>query len=175
MTKSAPQNNGHVPAPMIVNPTSASEWRKIRRDGYTVTLPSGNSATLQSIALERLIEKGDIPDYLTPVAAKSLWVETEPDSIASNDDLSKKFIELINYIVPLAMVVPAVVSNPDEGREEITIDDIDFMDKLAIFNLAIQPSSVLRSFRDQQAERMASIRDGEDDELASEQSSKDPG
>ena len=171
MTKSAPQNNGHLVSPPVTKPTSAAEWRRLRQEGYTITLPSGNVATLRPVPLDKLIQKGEIPDYLTPVAARSLWIESESDKIAEDGDLNKKFIELINYIVPLAVIIPAIVENPEDGKEEITIDDVDFMDKVAIFNLAIQPSSVLRSFRDQQEERMASVRDGEDDELETEQSS----
>lgn len=162
------QQNGHSIPPNVLVPTGAKEWRKTRKEGVTITLPSGNTATLVPVALDQLVMNGEIPDFLTSIAAKSLWTETDSAAIPEDNDLSSRYLKLIDIIVPLAMLSPKVAILPNEEKGEISIDDIDFVDKVAIFNLAIQPSSVLRNFRKQQEEFMAGVRDGEDDEQSSE-------
>jgi hypothetical protein len=149
--------------PIDKNPqiTLGKMWRKSREEGYVISLPSGNSAKLRPISLDLLVMHGKIPDMLTPIAAKSLWVETSTEEIGRERDLSAKYIELINLIVPLAMIDPKVVESP-QADDEISLEDLDFMDKLAIFNLVTQPADMLRSFRDQQIQRLALTPDGED-------------
>lgn len=157
--------NGHSPeeeeGANILQPTPGSVWRRARIEGYVVPLPSGRIAKLRPVALDQLLKAGKIPDMLTPITARSIWLETESSQIADEAELSKKFIELIDFIVPLAMLEPKVVEDPKKD-DEISIDDIDFMDKLGIFNLATQPSEMLRNFRDQQNRRMVPALDGED-------------
>lgn len=147
--------NGNPPA------TSAKQWKKQREEGYTIQLPSENWATLRPVPLDQLLEQNRIPDFLTPVAAKQLWTEDDANTIAANPDLHLQYLDLINFIVPLAMIQPAVVDDPDPEKEEISLKDIDFADKITIFNLSISPAVVLKSFRNQQASDMASTRDGE--------------
>lgn len=162
--------NGHSidPNHSVRSTTPASEWGKGRREGYIIILPSGNKATLRNVALDQLIRRGEIPDFLTPVAARSLWSDTEQSDIAEDQDLNIKFLQLMDLIVPLSMVKPAVVEEPSPGKEEIRLDDVDFYDKVAIFNLAIQSSNVLRTFCEQQEKSLATIPDSEDNELQTE-------
>lgn len=141
-----------------LQPTSGSEWRRAREEGYTVPLPSGKVATLRPVALDQLLRNGSIPDLLSPVAARALWQETDSDKIAENPKLNKDYLELIDLIVPLALMMPKVVENP-KGEGEIAFEDIDFMDKVGIFNLAIQPAELLKTFRDQQESRLSTLRD----------------
>lgn len=141
-------------------PTPGSTWRKPRTVGETVTLPSGNVATLRPVALDMLIASGKLPDLLTPIAAKSLWTETDTSTIADQVETAKGFAELVNLIVPAAMLTPRIVENP-QGDDEISLEDIDFSDKIAIFQLATGGSQVLKSFREQQEKRMEPVPDGE--------------
>lgn len=152
------QSNGHVVEPKA---TSAKEWIRSRTEGYPIPLPSGLIAILRPVPLDQLIEENKIPDMLTPVAAKALWSDTEATDLARDIDLHKDFISLMNLIVPMAMVSPKVVKNPDYEKEEISIKDVDFNDKVAIFNLSIQPAAVLKSFRPRQKESVESSFDSE--------------
>ncbi len=148
-------------------PTSAAEWRKAREEGYVVTLPSGHVARLRPVALDVLIISGKLPDLLTPLAAKSLWIETDGEEIANEAEKAKGYAELINIIVPAAMVEPRVVDDPT-GDDEISLEDIDFADKAAIYQLATQPAEVLRRFRDKQKRNVAAVSDGQGDGTATE-------
>jgi len=145
-----------------MQPTSASMWRKARLEGYTVQLPSGLFATIRPVALDQLVKTGLLPDLLSPIAARSLWAETESDDIAKDPEMNKRFLELIDLIVPMAMMIPAVVENPNSQKEEIKLEDIDFLDKVGIFNLATQPAEMLKTFRDQQKERLSALHNSKD-------------
>lgn len=144
-----------------VKPTSGRDWRKARLEGETVTLPSGNIATLRPVALDLLITSGKLPDLLTPIAAKSLFVEESAATIADQAELAKGYAELINLIVPLAMLSPRITPEPVKD-DEISLDDLEFSDKVAIFNLATGGATVLKSFREQQERHVAVTPDSEE-------------
>lgn len=139
-----------------LTPTPGSAWRKPREQGEIVTLPSGNVARLRPVAVDALLAAGRIPDLLSGIAAKTLWSETDTASIAEQAEQAKGFADLINLIVPLAMMEPRVVAEP-AGDGEIALEDVDFSDKIAIFQLATGGSTVLRTFREQQARNVAAV------------------
>ncbi len=155
-----------------LTPTPGSVWRKPREAGETVRLPSGNIATLRPVALDQLMLSGKIPDLLTPIAAKSLWTETDTADIADQVETAKGFAELVNLVVPAAMLSPRIVAEP-AADDEISLADIDFSDKLAIFQLATGGSQVLKSFREQQEKRVEPVSDGKDVRAETEPSDGD--
>lgn len=140
----------------------ASAWRKPREQGYTVRLPSGNVATLRPVAVDVLLLSGKLPDLLSPIVAKTLWAETEPATLADQAELSKGFAELVNIVTRASMLNPRIVDEPS-ADDEIGLEDIDFSDKLAIFQLATGGSAVLQKFLEQQAASVEPVRDGESD------------
>lgn len=140
--------------------TSGAAWRKPREEGYVVRLPSGNMARLRPVALDMLIVGGKLPDLLTPIAAKSLWTETDTATLGDQVELAKGYAELVNLIVPNAMMDPVIVEKP-EADNEITLDDLEFSDKVAIFQLASGGTTLLKNFREQQAPNVESVRNGE--------------
>jgi len=153
---------------MADTPTPGNEWRKPREEGYVIKLiTSGNTVRLRPVALDMLIASGSIPDILTPAAAKILWDGPDAGLIAARSEIDHEFIDLVNVVVPAAMLYPRVVDTP-QADDEISLDDLDFSDKVAIYQLAIQPAAVLRRFRDQQATDVELVRDGQDDEPAPE-------
>lgn len=154
-------DNGVEKDPKLEIVTSGKQWRKAREEGFIIKLPSGNTVKIRPVPMDQLLKRGKIPDMLSPLAAKTLWSEIASNEIGESEELSGKYIELMDLIVPIATLEPKIVDNPVED-DEISLDDIDFMDKLAIFNLVIQPSEVLRRFRDNQIELMGSTLDGED-------------
>ena len=162
-----------------LHPTSAADWRRPREEGYLVTLPSGNVARLRPVALDVLMMSGSIPDILTPLAAKLLWSETELNEVLQDGEKQKTYAELVNRIVPAAMLEPRVVSLDDEeigqesgGRvlasDEVLLEDIDFNDKLSIFQLAILPAESVRRFCERQAADVEAVSDGEGDQPEAE-------
>jgi hypothetical protein len=144
-----------------LTPTAGSAWRKPRETGYTVRLPSGNVATLRPVALDSLLATGRIPDLLSPIVAKTIWSEAQPAELAEQGQLAKGFIELIALIVPLAMLTPRVVENP-QAEDEISMEDLELGDKIGIFNLATGGASLLTKFCQQQAATLEPLPDRED-------------
>lgn len=140
--------------------TPGATWRQPRTEGYIVQLPSGNVARLCPVALDVLVGNGTIPDLLSPLAAKTLWTETEQAAIAADPQLALDYMSLINCIVPAAMLDPLVVDNPTADNE-IALADLDFSDKIFVFNLAIGPVEALRRFRQQQAQRLYAVQNGD--------------
>lgn len=143
-------------------PTPAAEWRKPREEGYIVTLPSGLQPRLRPVALDVLIMAGEIPDLLSPIAAKMLWSETNVEQIADVAELATGTAKLMNIVCKAAFLYPRIVDE-DPGDDEITLEDVSFADKSIVFQLAIQPAEVLRKFRDEQAAGMVTVPDGQDD------------
>lgn len=153
--------------------TPASEWHAQRTEseqGYVVPLPSGNVVRLRPVALDVLILSGKLPDILTPIAAKSLWTETKTDDIASQVEMAKGFIDLINIIVPAALLYPRITETP-QYDDDVRLDDIDFRDRVHIFQVATQPAAALYSFRREQEERMAAISNSQNNQQPTEQTS----
>lgn len=134
-------------------PTPASEWRRPREQGYTVILRTGKVVTLRPVALDRLLAAGKVPNLLLPVVTAILWSQVgvhdrmTPEEIAAEED--KYRLELINLVVPAALVYPRLVDNP-QADDEIGIDDLPFGDKLAIYTLAKLPAEVLGNFCEKQ-------------------------
>lgn len=142
--------------------TSGAAWRAPRVEGYLIQLPSGNVARLRPVALDVMIQSGQIPDLLSALAAQSLWAETATATLAADPKLALEYMSLINCIVPAAMLEPRIVESPSADNE-IRLEDLDFTDKLAVFNLAIGPVDALRRFRDKQSADVHAIqnRDGD--------------
>lgn len=153
--------------------TPGLAWRKPRTEGYVVTLPSGNVVRLRPAALDVLIASGKIPDLLTPAAADALWSSENLDSAAVKDILAKAerakdFIALVSLVVRASVIEPKIVDDP-KADDEIALSDIEFSDKVIIYQLAIQPSVVLSSFRSGQAPDVAIVPDSEGDGQPTEQ------
>ncbi len=158
-------------APIV--PTSAATWRVARRDGFIITLPSGYVAKLRPVALDVLITSGKLPDILTPIAAKTLWMEEEISDIANIPEMAKGFADLVNFVLPAAFMEPVVVCDREPKAGEISIEDIDFADKVAVFNLATSGAATMSKFREQQARNVVAVPDGENDGNETEQAGAD--
>jgi hypothetical protein len=140
-------------------PTGAADWKKAREEGYVITLPSGKVARLRPVALDVLIMSGTLPDILTQVAAGSLFVEQEYETIAQGE-MAQRYTELINIIVPAAFLEPKIAINGNPpAADEITLDDIDFADKVIVFNLATGGSRSLELFRQEQGRNVQAVSD----------------
>lgn len=146
-------------------PTPGSEWRRARQEGEVIRLPSGNYARIRPVALDRLILSGQLPNLLIPYAARMLWEPITTREIAEETEQAKGYAELVNIIVPAALLSPRVVDNP-QGEDEIGLDDLDFDDKAMIFQLSTASAEALRSFRRQQERSMAAASGEQDDEPA---------
>jgi hypothetical protein len=143
--------------------TPANQWREPREKGYLVTLPSGNVARMRPVALDVMILDGTLPDLLSPIAAKTLWTETDIEEIGNIGELAAGMAELFGHVCRASFLEPRIADVEDLGEGEIALDDVSFDDKAFVFQLAIQPAQVLRKFCEQQAAGVGTVRTGDDD------------
>jgi hypothetical protein len=164
--------------------TNGREWRQLREqlkeEGVLYQLPSSmNWIRLRLVSIDALMLAGRIPDFLTPLAASVLWqpkwiTQDEAQKILEDAKSAREYIELINIIVPAAMMEPRIVDNP-QADDEISLDDLDIHDRFHIFNLAKQPQGWLHRFRHEQAANVEPVHDSEAEQPATEPASTDSG
>lgn len=157
-------------APKLLRPTAGSAWRQPRLEGYVKQLPSGNVARLRPVSPDQLIASGDVPDILTPLVLKMLYhgsdgseltqlVTSSEESVAH----ARGTITLINAVCRAAFVDPRIVADPTTD-DQISIDDVEVLDRYFVFQLATQPAEVLRDFRfSPETTDVATVPDGEGD------------
>ena len=151
-----PSPNGQL------QPTPASEWRKPREEGHPYRLPSGRVAMLAPVSIMSLMRAGKIPDPLTPFAASLLYEEKDIEELAKEPEMAKASFTIAEAICMAAFRDPIVVEEP-QAENEISLDDLDDMDKAWVMQVMIQPLETLRKFRRQQARSVEAIPDGEGD------------
>lgn len=142
--------------------TSGKAWRQPKEEGELWTLPSGNVARLRPVSLMYLIRSGEIPDILTPVAASMVWDQVEVDKLSETVEMAKATAELAELICLASFVDPVIVDDPQEDNE-VSLAHIDDMDKSWVMSTMIQPTEVLRGFRERQEQRLEAVSDGDED------------
>ena len=110
--------------------TSGAQWRQARVFGELVPLPSGNVARLRKLSLLGFMRKGKIPDPLSAVINEMVAGKRRE---AADLDTFSDFADLLDLICREAFVEPKIVDDPQEDGE-ISIEDIDFQDRMAVFN-----------------------------------------
>ena len=147
--------------------TTGRKWRAESRRSYLIKLPSGNVARLRPVAIDVLITSGDLPDVLSTLAAQTLFDDMDFADIAEEGKTSKQYVELINHVVPSAFDDPQVVEFP-QGDGEIALSDIDWADKVTVFQLALLPVDALQSFCNEQDGNVEDVSNGDDDVVTAE-------
>lgn len=145
----ASKNGKHKSAPM---PTPAMEWRKLYEEskrGYVLMLSSGFAVRLRPVSIEQMLRRGEIPDFLSPLAAKTAIAEVPTADLAETMESVGNTFSLLDFICELALLEPRIVEEPT-ADDEISIEYLDTADKFEIFQLVTQPGWVLRKFRDAQ-------------------------
>lgn len=146
--------------------TTASAWRKQTTEGTPLVVPSGNTCLVRpSSGLDMFVRNGSIPNSLMPIVQEAINKgrppKTEDLSIENNPNLLADILELTDTACIFMVMEPIVkpVPRDDEGeviphsrREKgdyLYVDDIDFEDKMFIFNWAVGGTSDLEKFREE--------------------------
>lgn len=151
-----------------LTPTSGSAWRAMATETAIIKLPYSQAVVeVGSVQLDHLLVAGKIPDLLTPLVVESLWSPVGQGK--SDDELGRQkgYYELVDIVVTAALRSPRVVENPT-ADDEIAIAHIPFLDKVIIYQAAIQPLGVLHRFRAQQESDVDALPEGEDLQPATE-------
>ena len=132
-----------MPTKKIVQATSGKEWRRLREEGEVVELPSGHVACLRPLSLLSLMERGKVPDTLSGVVSQLI---VKGDKPAATLETYQDFAELISWVCRVSFIEPRIVDDPKEDNE-IGIDDVNFEDRVFVFNWAQKEVQFLMPFR----------------------------
>lgn len=137
-------------------PTSGKEWRKARLEGKLVRLLSGNVVRLRPIEVDYFLRVGHIPDFLAPLISELITGGQAESELPPQEALEKQteWFTFLDDLCRYALVSPRVVDNP-EADDEISVDDIAYMDKYFIYLMFSRPARLLRQFRQPQTQPVA--------------------
>lgn len=123
------------------------EWRKLRNEGEEASLPSGLIVRLRRVSTMDLAERGDIPAPL----------QTQLEEMISRQNFNritlaefKEFSGIINVVVDACLA----------GPEGLEADELNYQDRLAIFQWANEVGGKLQTFRQQPATALELSRNG---------------
>ena len=166
-TKSDKPGAGRQPRPASVKGapgpvTSASTWKRQTVEGTLLTVPSGAVALVRAPGMQVFLKEGVIPNALMPIVQEAMVRGTAPsdEDMGSLVDDPKKIQEIMNLAdsvtifccidpkvhpipvgevivagIPTAQVIP--FGDPKRDPDILYVDEIDFNDKMFIFNFAV--------------------------------------
>jgi hypothetical protein len=138
--------------------TAASEWKKVREEGFVVDLPSGKTARLKrTLSLINAMENGNVPNPLAKVVQELLeGKRTVINTNEMEEDEKIAFMNLITSEVPLIFVYPKVLMVPPgenaatwdpEDPDSISIADVSWEDRSFAYSFAQGGPASLELFR----------------------------
>lgn len=141
--------------------TSGKEWRKAREEGFEIRLPSGNVADLRPVEADFFLRVGRIPDALAPLINEMISGVAYKLEIPPVEQLEKgrEWIGFLNELCTYAFVTPKVVEAP-QADDEISVDDICYLDKYAVYQNFTLPAHKLKTFREAQIKSLATLESG---------------
>lgn len=150
--------------------TPVAGFKKQIRSGALCELPSGNHVRIRNPGMEVFLQKGLIPDSLTPIVRAAVNQGKQPDmeelssGLLEDKEKLREVFELFNSVVIETWVDPSVLPAPksedDRDPEKLYTDEIEFNDKVFTFQFAVGGVKNLETFRNQQEEVLASIPTG---------------
>lgn len=155
-------------------PTSAREWKgRERKRGVELPLPSGNVALVTNPGIEHFIRIGLIPNSLKSVIQRAIQgKDVQLEEMLETDKDIENFFELLDKVLVNVVIAPKVKAVPIDGETKESVpladrdqdfiypDEVDFDDKIFVFNFAVGGTKDLETFRSQQDTFMESVRPG---------------
>jgi hypothetical protein len=134
-------------SPLKIEPgvTSIKEIRRYRQKGETVTLPSGMVVRRRRVHLMDLMKQGGLPAPLNGLASD--LINAGKRGLTEEDVV--QYVDVVNLVVKAAVVEPPVGDEPSDTQ--LGVDELDMLDRLAIFNDSNVAMRPLRKFRPEQA------------------------
>lgn len=187
------QGPGRTAPPAVpAGPTSAKAWKgKKSKKPYELALPSGNVCLVRAVGMESFLKGGLIPNSLLSLVQGALdkakagneltkadedaFMETLMGDQQKIDDMFRLIDEvtLATVVEPEVHRVPTKtvdgkeVRDPDAMDDDLLyVEDVDTDDKMHIFNVVVGGTDDYESFRDEAAERLAAVGDGQGDSPA---------
>lgn len=150
--------------------TSVSEWKQSapKLDGAPLPLPSGKVAKVRTPGVSAFLEAGVIPNTLMSLFTDAMGKGKKQPSqdemmkrVSDNPELLGEMITTIDAVTVACVVEPPVSPKPtaNEVRDANTlyVDEVDFEDKMFIFQAAVGGTKSLERFRENQESGLAPV------------------
>lgn len=158
--------------------TSASAWKKKAKQGRALDLPSGFTCRAKNPGIQVFIREGLVPNDLLPIVNEALAKGKGGQEVSASDIASQvsdgeslqKVMEMIDAVTVYCVLEPTVshpptdddgniiaVEDRDEDEDVVYIDEVDFDDKMFIYQWAVGGTSDLKKFREQQDRNLESL------------------
>lgn len=157
--------------------TAKDQWKK---KGEEVDVPSGKVALCRRVSPDIFLRKGVLPNALMPLVKEALKTGKAPDleeadiKIDDVEDVLKMYDHVVKHIViePKLTLPPEKDEHGEEVEErdpdKLYTDEVDFEDKVFLFNWAVGGTADVEQFRKESQENVGALRSGEDVEHAPE-------
>lgn len=139
--------------------TSGESWRIARTT--EITFPSGNTAVCRTVGTDLFIKLGRVPDWATSYVLDAIEqtggvfdIRKLPERKTLEDE--KNWIDFINAVTETCFVNPKIVDNP-QADDEISVDDVEYGDKVYLAAFLGRPIQSLATFLKEQADRVAAV------------------
>jgi hypothetical protein len=150
----------------VVNdaPTSAAEWRSARKQGFVVTLPSGQKAMVRrTLDLFAKLKEGKIPN---PLASQITRMIEENRIVTDEKELGEEgviqMLDMFDETLEAMMITPRFERPPadapwnwEPSAGAIGPDDMMLEDKVFLFGVAQGGTADVASFRQQSSHLVA--------------------
>lgn len=171
------------PPPNTSTPTTASEWKQ--NQGTDLPLPSGNVAKVRNPGIRYFLAAGIIPNAFKTTILKSLnqaraggkVKDATPElaDMLQDEDNFEAMLAMLDKVLVEVVIEPDVTLgyqvNEESGKEELIplserdretlySDEVDFEDKIFIFNFACGGSRDIERFRQRQDAVLENLQHG---------------
>jgi len=150
--------------------SSAKDF-KTQAKGHPLEVRSGNVALVRRPGIQVFIKSGMVPNSLMPIIQKALAAgekakDLDFSEIAEDAKKLEDVLDLVDKVTCYCVIEPKVLPVPenveDRDEEALYVDEVNFDDKVFIYQYAVGGTADLESFRAEQARLMGSVPDGED-------------
>jgi len=124
--------------------TSGKQWKNT----VEITLPSGYTVEMRPLGYDLILKCDHVPDVITALVVRAF--KGDNAGLEVNEfKQAQEYVEFLDTCCELCFVSPKVVQSP-EGEDEISTDDIEFDDKVAVFGFLGKSRRWLELFRSEQ-------------------------
>ena len=162
--------------------TSAKEWKKNAAKGLKdIPLPSGNTAKVRAPGMQAFLAQGFIPNSLLEIVMTALdknagkpqktkaqreaedkvqalqFMKSIADDPARLADLMLTLDRVWLECVVVPETLPADIPAEERDQEILYVDDVDFDDKMFVFQFAVGGTQDVEKFRQGTAENVDAL------------------
>jgi len=167
---------------------AVTSWGESAPEPFGITLPSGQRCLVRKLEMEDVLAHGllnDLDSFSTSLLEDEESKDESAEDVMKSFQDSEKFTKLtatVNKIVMITVLRPSVYPKPESSMHPVTretiagiripgrayVDQISFMDKMAIFQAVFEGMKGLDRFREGQEAGLGTVEDVEAVPAASE-------